>query len=111
MELCGGGELFDRIVQKGHYIERKVAELARVIVGVVEACHSMGVMHRDLKPENFLFADQKEEAALKTIDFGLSIFFHPGEFHSFKKIKIKSLHVDANLYFLYLVPPFDLIQI
>ncbi|ONL99102.1 calcium-dependent kinase family protein [Zea mays] len=77
MELCGGGELFDRIVQKGHYIERKVAELARVIVGVVEACHSMGVMHRDLKPENFLFADQKEEAALKTIDFGLSIFFHP----------------------------------
>ena len=40
----------------------------------------MGVMHRDLKPENFLFADQKEEAALKTIDFGLSIFFRPGEF-------------------------------
>jgi len=80
MELCAGGELFDRIVQKGHYTERKAAELARVIVGVVEVCHSMGVMHRDLKPENFLFADQKEEAALKTIDFGLSIFFRPGEF-------------------------------
>jgi calcium-dependent protein kinase len=57
MELCGGGELFDRIVQKGHYTERKAVELARVIVGVVEACHSMGVMHRDLKPKNFLFAD------------------------------------------------------
>jgi len=79
MELCAGGELFDRIVQKGHYTERKAAELARVIVGVVEVCHSMGVMHRDLKPENFLFADQKEEAALKTIDFGLSIFFRPGQ--------------------------------
>jgi calcium-dependent protein kinase len=79
MELCAGGELFDRIVQKGHYTERKAAELARVIVGVVEVCHSMGVMHRDLKPENFLFADQTEEAALKTIDFGLSIFFRPGE--------------------------------
>ncbi|GJM96856.1 hypothetical protein PR202_ga13727 [Eleusine coracana subsp. coracana] len=79
MELCAGGELFDRIVQRGHYTERKAAELARVIVGVVEVCHSMGVMHRDLKPENFLFVDNKEEAALKTIDFGLSIFFRPGQ--------------------------------
>ncbi|VAI22935.1 unnamed protein product [Triticum turgidum subsp. durum] len=77
--LCAGGELFDRIVQKGHYTERKAAELARVIVGVVEVCHSMGVMHRDLKPENFLFVDQTEEAALKTIDFGLSVFFRPGQ--------------------------------
>nr|CAD1841616.1 unnamed protein product [Ananas comosus var. bracteatus] len=62
MELCAGGELFDRIVHKGHYTERKAAQLARVIVGVVEACHSLGVMHRDLKPENFLFADHSEEA-------------------------------------------------
>ncbi|CAL9772940.1 unnamed protein product [Musa acuminata subsp. burmannicoides] len=79
MELCAGGELFDRIVQKGHYTERKAAELARVIVGIVEACHSMGVMHRDLKPENFLFVNQMEDASLRTIDFGLSIFFRPGE--------------------------------
>lgn len=80
MELCAGGELFDRIVQKGHYTERKAAELARVIVGIVEACHSMGVMHRDLKPENFLFVNQMEDASLRTIDFGLSIFFQPGMF-------------------------------
>ncbi|KAL5545655.1 hypothetical protein UlMin_005342 [Ulmus minor] len=79
MELCAGGELFDRIIQRGHYTERKAAELARIIVGVVEACHSLGVMHRDLKPENFLFVNQDEEASLKTIDFGLSMFFRPGE--------------------------------
>ncbi|XP_026666112.1 LOW QUALITY PROTEIN: calcium-dependent protein kinase 17-like [Phoenix dactylifera] len=78
MELCAGGELFDRIIQRGHYSEKAAAELARVIVSVVEACHSLGVMHRDLKPENFLFANQKEESPLKTIDFGLSIFFKPG---------------------------------
>ncbi|KAJ7566954.1 hypothetical protein O6H91_02G125300 [Diphasiastrum complanatum] len=82
MELCAGGELFDRIIQRGHYTERKAAELTRTIVGVVEACHSMGVMHRDLKPENFLFSDKNENAALKTIDFGLSIFFKPGEIFS-----------------------------
>ncbi|KAG8480625.1 hypothetical protein CXB51_025241 [Gossypium anomalum] len=79
MELCAGGELFDRIIQRGHYTERKAAALTRTIVGVVEACHSLGVMHRDLKPENFLFVNQQEDALLKAIDFGLSIFFKPGE--------------------------------
>ncbi|XP_071721121.1 calcium-dependent protein kinase 20-like [Rutidosis leptorrhynchoides] len=79
MELCAGGELFDRIIQRGHYTEKKAAELTRIIVGVVEACHSLGVMHRDLKPENFLFINEQEEAPLKTIDFGLSMFFKPGE--------------------------------
>lgn len=78
MELCTGGELFDRIIKRGHYSEKRAAELARVIVGVVEACHSLGVMHRDLKPENFLFVNEDEDAPLKAIDFGLSIFFQPG---------------------------------
>ncbi|KAI5071543.1 hypothetical protein GOP47_0013794 [Adiantum capillus-veneris] len=53
MELCAGGELFDRIIQRGHYSERKAAYLTK-----------------------------NEDAALKTTDFGLSVFFHPGEvFH------------------------------
>ncbi|KAE8715285.1 Calcium-dependent protein kinase 5 [Hibiscus syriacus] len=79
MELCAGGELFDRIIQRGHYTERKEAALARIMIGVVQACHSLGVMHRDLKPENFLFVNKEEEAPLKTIDFGLSMFFKPGQ--------------------------------
>ncbi|XP_058224819.1 calcium-dependent protein kinase 8-like [Rhododendron vialii] len=79
MELCEGGELFDRIVARGHYTERAAAVVMRTIVEVVETCHRHGVMHRDLKPENFLFANKKESAPLKAIDFGLSIFFKPGE--------------------------------
>ncbi|EEF38301.1 calcium-dependent protein kinase 26 [Ricinus communis] len=79
MELCAGGELFDRIIKRGHYTERKAAQLTRTIVGVVEACHSLGVMHRDLKPENFLFVNNQEDSPLKAIDFGLSVFFKPGE--------------------------------
>ncbi|XVF58921.1 hypothetical protein PTKIN_Ptkin07bG0104900 [Pterospermum kingtungense] len=79
MELCEGGELFDRIVKKGHYSEREAAKLIKTVVGVVEACHSLGVMHRDLKPENFLFDTVEEDAALKATDFGLSVFYKPGE--------------------------------
>ncbi|RIA05414.1 hypothetical protein BRARA_K00298 [Brassica rapa] len=79
MELCAGGELFDRIIQRGHYSERKAAELTKIIVGVVEACHSLGVMHRDLKPENFLLVNKDDDFSLKAIDFGLSDFFKPGQ--------------------------------
>ncbi|KAD5961586.1 hypothetical protein R6Q59_014750 [Mikania micrantha] len=79
MELCGGGELFERIAQKGHFSEQKAADLVRTIASVIEACHSLGVMHRDLKPENFLFVDKDEDSPLKAIDFGLSVFFKPGE--------------------------------
>lgn len=79
MELCEGGELFDRIVARGHYTERASAAVTKTIMEVVQLCHLHGVIHRDLKPENFLFANKKENSPLKAIDFGLSIFFKPGE--------------------------------
>ncbi|GJN11632.1 hypothetical protein PR202_ga29835 [Eleusine coracana subsp. coracana] len=74
MELCAGGELFDRIIAKGHYTERAAATICRAVVNVVNICHFMGVMHRDLKPENFLLATKEENAMLKATDFGLSVF-------------------------------------
>nr|GME06748.1 calcium-dependent protein kinase 1 [Ipomoea batatas] len=79
MELCAGGELFDRIIAKGHYSERAAAGLCRQMVTVLHYCHSMGVMHRDLKPENFLFLSSDENSPLKATDFGLSVFFKPGD--------------------------------
>lgn len=78
MELCGGGELFDRIIAKGHYTERAAADLIRTIVQIVHTCHSMGVIHRDLKPENFLLLNKSENSPLKATDFGLSVFYKPG---------------------------------
>ena len=79
MELCAGGELFSKIQKRGHYSERKAAELIKIIVGIIETCHSHGVMHRDLKPENFLLLDADDEFSVKAIDFGLSVFFRPGQ--------------------------------
>ncbi|XP_039139723.1 calcium-dependent protein kinase 2-like isoform X2 [Dioscorea cayenensis subsp. rotundata] len=79
MELCAGGELFDRIIAKGHYSERAAATICRAIVNVVHICNFMGVMHRDLKPENFLLATKDEGAMLKATDFGLSVFIEEGK--------------------------------
>ncbi|CAM8926559.1 unnamed protein product [Rhodiola kirilowii] len=79
MELCAGGELYDQMVERGYYSEQKAADLTKIIVGVVETCHSFGVIHRDLKPENFFLVDKDDDFSLKIIDFGLSAFFEPGE--------------------------------
>ncbi|KAK7280781.1 hypothetical protein RJT34_25848 [Clitoria ternatea] len=79
MELCLGGELFDRITAKGSYSESEAASIFRQIVNVVHACHFMGVMHRDLKPENFLLVSKDPNAPLKATDFGLSVFIEEGK--------------------------------
>ncbi|XP_047330295.1 calcium-dependent protein kinase 17-like [Impatiens glandulifera] len=79
MELCAGGELFDRIISKGHYTERAAASLLRTIVQIVHTCHTMGVIHRDLKPENFLLLNHDETSPLKATDFGLSVFYKQGD--------------------------------
>jgi calcium-dependent protein kinase len=78
MELCSGGELFDRIIAKGNYSEREAASIGRQIVNVVHACHFMGVMHRDLKPENFLMVSKDDNSPIKATDFGLSVFIEEG---------------------------------
>jgi calcium-dependent protein kinase len=72
MELCTGGELFDRIVKKKRFTEKEAAEVIYKIVSAVSHCHSLGIVHRDLKPENILYESQAEFSDLKIIDFGLS---------------------------------------
>jgi len=87
-ELCTGGELFDRIINKGRYSEADAARIMHTMCKVVSHCHANGVIHRDLKPENFLFKTNLEEKdptaidPLMAIDFGLSVHFKPGQvFH------------------------------
>ncbi|CAI5953740.1 unnamed protein product [Closterium sp. NIES-65] len=81
MELCTGGELYDTIIERIEargvpYSEHDAAEMARVIVRVVERCHALGIVHRDLKPENFLLSSRDPDTAeLKATDFGLSCFY------------------------------------
>ena len=79
MDLATGGELFDAIINRERYSEADAAAMIRTIVSVVNHCHEMGVMHRDLKPENFLLENPDPDARLLCTDFGLSMFFKPGD--------------------------------
>lgn len=44
-----GGELFDRIVEKGSYTEKDASGLIRQVLEAVDYMHEQGVVHRDLK--------------------------------------------------------------
>lgn len=72
LELCSGGELFDRIVKQDRYSETEAAAVVRQIAAGLEAIHRANIVHRDLKPENCLFSDIREDSPLKIMDFGLS---------------------------------------
>ncbi|KAI8909706.1 kinase-like domain-containing protein [Gorgonomyces haynaldii] len=72
MDLCTGGELFDRICEKGTFFEKDAAEIIHTVVEAVAYLHEQGIVHRDLKPENLLFKTKDEHAPLMIADFGLS---------------------------------------
>ncbi|KAG5626430.1 hypothetical protein H5410_011648 [Solanum commersonii] len=74
LELCSGGELFDRIVGQARYNEAGAAAVVRQIAKGLEALHGANIVHRDLKPENCLFLNKDENSPLKIMDFGLSSF-------------------------------------
>ncbi|PKA51190.1 Calcium and calcium/calmodulin-dependent serine/threonine-protein kinase [Apostasia shenzhenica] len=72
LELCSGGELFDRIVSQDRYSEVEAAEVVRQIASGLGALHRANIVHRDLKPENCLFLNSSKRSPLKIMDFGLS---------------------------------------
>jgi calcium/calmodulin-dependent protein kinase I len=72
MELVEGGELFDKIVEKGSYTEAEAAQLVLRIVSAVQYLHSKGIVHRDLKPENLLLKSNQDVTDVCIADFGLS---------------------------------------
>ena len=72
MELCEGGELFDRIVEKLYFSEQEAAFHFKNMLSALNHLHTNDIVHRDMKPENFLFLSKKPDAEIKLIDFGLS---------------------------------------
>lgn len=72
LELVNGGELFERIVEKGQYSEQDAAQAVRDILSALQYLHSHGIVHRDIKPENLLYETERDDSVLKLADFGLS---------------------------------------
>jgi serine/threonine protein kinase len=72
LELCEGGELYDRIQQKQYYPEHEAKVCCHQLVDAVSYIHSRGIMHRDLKPENILLASKVSNTDIKISDFGLA---------------------------------------
>jgi len=84
MELCTGGELFDRIVEaamkhRGTALqETDAARYMRQIMRAIHYLHGQCFVHRDIKPENFLLEHKGDDAEIKVIDFGLARRYKPG---------------------------------
>ncbi|XP_044311838.1 calcium/calmodulin-dependent protein kinase type IV-like [Varanus komodoensis] len=79
LERVTGGELFDRIMEKGTYSEKDAVHVMKQILEAVSYLHANGVVHRDLKPENILFANLSPNAPLKIGDFGLAKILDKGQ--------------------------------
>lgn len=72
MELCQGGELFDRIAECGGLAEDEARRYFAQVLHALAHCHENRVYHRDLKPENILL-DANDNA--KVADFGLAAVY------------------------------------
>ena len=88
MELCTGGELFDRITENTEndiqFTEKQAADLFKQMMSAINYCHKNGIVHRDLKPENLLYLNKDENSPIKVIDFGMSKRFDSKHFMSEK---------------------------
>ena len=78
-EFCSGGELFDRIAKKGKLTELEVMRHMKDMMSAVSHVHKLGICHRDLKPQNFVFENDRADAELKLIDFGMAHRCHYGQ--------------------------------
>ena len=71
-ELVAGGELFDRIIEKGSYSEKDAAKVMSQLCNALSYMHEKNIVHLDLKPENLLYAAPMPDETLKVADFGLA---------------------------------------
>ena len=76
MELCEGGDLYDKIESCGTIDEDEAAKLMKSLLSAVNHCHKNNIIHRDVKPEHILLHRDKDIDKILLSDFSNSYEFH-----------------------------------
>ncbi|KAJ0411443.1 hypothetical protein ATCC90586_007103 [Pythium insidiosum] len=72
-ELVDGEELFEHLVSRGVFTERRARVLIHEITSTLSYLHANHVVHGDIKPENILLS---ADSSMRLIDFGQSFREH-----------------------------------
>jgi len=73
MEHLSGGDLLDRMLDKGSLQEHEVQKIVSQLANALRHAHERGIAHRDVKPENICFTHKDQhDLEVKRIDWGLA---------------------------------------
>lgn len=97
-EFCEGGELFDKVVEKGSFKEDEAAQVMKQLCSAINYIHSNKIVHRDLKPENILL-DTKKQNIIKIIDWGTARFFDKDKNKKMNKISGTPYYIAPEVLF------------
>lgn len=75
-ELCKGGELFDKITEKGVFTEAEACPIMLQILSAVCYSHTNNIVHRDIKPENIMLETKNSNPIIKLIDWGGARYYN-----------------------------------
>uniref|UniRef100_A0AC35TLZ7 Ribosomal protein S6 kinase n=1 Tax=Rhabditophanes sp. KR3021 TaxID=114890 RepID=A0AC35TLZ7_9BILA len=73
LELCRGGELFDKIMTNKRFSEKEAALIMYKLAQTISYLHANQVVHRDIKFSNLLYYSEDTSAeSVRIIDFGFA---------------------------------------